>query len=154
MALDLFILSNIPNDYSLSNIKENTKITILNSDIQFDQFGKLLLTSGKQKTIQNVSKILLSDAEHPEDSLLSSPLYKYIGSKMDVINQNDLVSDVIDSFNRYNEYNNDNDDPNEYLSYIDDISYINMGDPRAYMLKISLELESGEKIGSFLGINI
>lgn len=154
MALDLFILSDIPNNEVLNNISDKTKITMLNSDIQFDQYGKILLTSGKQKTIQNVSKILLSDCQHPEDQALSSPLYKYIGTKMDVMIQNDLVFDVIESLNKYNEYNNNNPDSNEYLGYIDDISYVNVGDPRAYMLKLTIELESGEKIGSFIGINV
>jgi hypothetical protein len=118
------------------------------NDIQFDKIGRLVMIDSVPKTIQEINKILLSDAgSHPEDERYGTILGSLIGEKLTYQIKNIIVNEIINAIDFLNEQNNDNPDLDAFITDLLSVDIRPSDNLNVILVDTYIRLESGKTIG-------
>lgn len=124
------------------------------SDIQFDDYGLLVMTEGERKVSQNIILNLLTQSGSILPNNIGSDIKKYIGNNINNSIIAEMGESIVNCIESINDYNIDNYDKNEYLNSIDNIDISNdTTDPRQINISITVTTADSDTINVLLGLS-
>lgn len=151
MAYDLMLLKEV-NVSELGIPPDKIKVPVnyifdfYSNDIQFDEYGRLMLYEGRKKLIQNLLKAFLTEkGKNIEDADYGSGLDSLIGRKANASLFTDINETVSDCITKYVELNSDFDNEEEFIDSLDNITVSrDDSDPRGIFITIDMTLYNGD----------